>query len=160
MTPRERFIAALERRPIIGRVPHFELVFFLTMEAFGRVHPSHRNYAQWDQMEEKERQLHRSEMADIFIATAERFERRHFSTRPDRLEGPSPIASSATTSDRCADSTGTRPQPPDAARDSSRRRTSRRGGEASGWLTTPGACAALPAARGSGRVRAVRRLLL
>ena len=45
MTPRERFIAALERRPITGRVPHFELVFFLTMEAFGRVHPSHRNYA-------------------------------------------------------------------------------------------------------------------
>lgn len=34
-TPREKFIAALERRPITGRVPHFELVFFLTMEAFG-----------------------------------------------------------------------------------------------------------------------------
>jgi hypothetical protein len=51
MTPRERFIAALERRPLTGRVPHFELVFFLTMEAFGKVHPSHRNYAQWDQMD-------------------------------------------------------------------------------------------------------------
>lgn len=74
MTPRERYIAALERRPITGRVPHFELVFFLTMEAFGRVHPSHRNYEQWDQMEEKERQLHRADMADLFIATAERFE--------------------------------------------------------------------------------------
>ena len=47
MTPRERFIAALERRPIPGRVPHFELVFFLTMEAFGKVHPSQRHYAQW-----------------------------------------------------------------------------------------------------------------
>jgi len=33
MTPREKFIAALERRPITGRVPHFELVFFLTMHA-------------------------------------------------------------------------------------------------------------------------------
>lgn len=44
MTPRERFIAALERRPFTGPVPHFELVFFLTMEAFGRVHPSHRSY--------------------------------------------------------------------------------------------------------------------
>jgi len=57
-----------------GRVPHFELVFFLTMEAFGKVHPSHRGYGQWDQMEEKERQLHRNDMADVFIATAERFE--------------------------------------------------------------------------------------
>lgn len=74
LTPRERFIAALERKPIIGRVPHFELVFFLTMEAFGKVHPSHRNYEQWGQMREAERELHRREMADIFIATAERFE--------------------------------------------------------------------------------------
>lgn len=74
MQPRERFIAALERRPLTGRVPHFELVFFLTMEAFGKVHPSHRNYGQWMQMEEQERNLHRDEMADIFIRTAERFE--------------------------------------------------------------------------------------
>jgi uroporphyrinogen decarboxylase len=74
MTPRERFIAALNRQPLTGRVPHFELVFFLTMEAFGKVHPSHRNYAQWDQMEPQERQLHRNDMADVFIATAERFE--------------------------------------------------------------------------------------
>lgn len=74
MTPRERFIAALERRPIPGRVPHFELVFFLTMEAFGRVHPSHRNYAQWDQMTESERELHRSDIADIFVQTARRYE--------------------------------------------------------------------------------------
>ena len=73
-TPRQRFINALERRPLTGRVPHFELVFLLTMEAFGKVHPWHRNYAQWDQMEEKERRLHRTEMADIYIATAERFE--------------------------------------------------------------------------------------
>lgn len=74
LTPRERFIAALERRPLKGRVPHFELVFFLTMEAFGKVHPLHRAYGQWDQMEEKERQLHREDIADIFIATAERFQ--------------------------------------------------------------------------------------
>jgi len=73
-TPRERFIAALERRPLRGRVPHFELVFFLTMEAFGKVHPTHRYYRQWDQMEEKERQLHRRDMAEIYAATAERFE--------------------------------------------------------------------------------------
>ncbi|MBA4387586.1 MAG: hypothetical protein C0404_06365 [Verrucomicrobia bacterium] len=74
MTPRERFIAALERKPLTGRVPHFELVFFLTMEAFGRVHPSHRQYSQWNQMEEKERQMHREDMADLYIKTAERYE--------------------------------------------------------------------------------------
>ena len=74
-TPRDHFIHALERKPPLpGRVPHFELVFFLTMEAFGKVHPSHRRYDQWDQMEEAERRLHRQEMADIYIATAERYE--------------------------------------------------------------------------------------
>jgi uroporphyrinogen decarboxylase len=74
LTPRERFIAALERRPLVGRVPHFELVFFLTMEAFGKVHPSHRRYDQWDQMSDTERQLHRDEIVDIYIRTAERYE--------------------------------------------------------------------------------------
>ncbi len=74
MTPRERFITALERKPLKGRVPHFELVFFLTMEAFGKVHPSHRSYHQWDQMTGKERNLHRNDMASLYIATAERFE--------------------------------------------------------------------------------------
>ena len=34
MTPRERFIKALRREPIEGHVPHFELVMFLTMEAW------------------------------------------------------------------------------------------------------------------------------
>lgn len=74
MTPRQRFIAALEGRPPAGRVPHFELVFFLTMEAFGKVHPSHRSYHQWVQMSEEERRLHREDMADLYIATAERYE--------------------------------------------------------------------------------------
>ncbi len=74
MTPRQRFIHALERKPPCGRVPHFELVFFLTMEAFGRVHPSHRRYHQWDQMTDSERDLHRADMADLYIKTAERFE--------------------------------------------------------------------------------------
>ncbi len=76
MTPRESFIHALElRQPGPGAsIPHFELVFFLTMEAFGRVHPSHRQYGQWGQMEEKERQLHRQDMADLYIRTAETYE--------------------------------------------------------------------------------------
>src|SRR6056297_3406398 len=73
MTPREQFIAALERRLPAGHVPHFELVFFLTMEAFGKVHPLHRQYDQWDQMTETERRLHREDMADIFIDTARRY---------------------------------------------------------------------------------------
>lgn len=74
MTPRERFIACLERRPIAGRVPHFELVFFLTMEAFGKVHPSQRCFHQWGQMEEKERRLHLRDQAELYVQTAERFE--------------------------------------------------------------------------------------
>ena len=43
------------------------------MELFGKVHPSHRLYSQWDQMQESERQLHRRDMADLFIRTAERY---------------------------------------------------------------------------------------
>ena len=73
-TPRDAFINALERRPPTGRVPHFELVFFLTMEAFGRVHPTHRAYGQWDQMTEAERRLHRRDIAETYILSAERFE--------------------------------------------------------------------------------------
>ena len=73
-TPRERFIAVFELRSLTGLVPHFELVFYHTMEAFGRVHPLHRDYCQWLQMEEKVRQLHRNDMADLYIAFAERFE--------------------------------------------------------------------------------------
>ena len=48
----------------------------LTMEAFGKLHTSQRSYGQWQQMEEKERRLHRNDMADMFIETAERFEHR------------------------------------------------------------------------------------
>lgn len=88
MQPRDRFISALERRPLTGRVPHFELVFFLTMEAFGKVHPSHRNYAQWVQMEEQERALHRNEMADIYIQTAEKYDHDaiFIHTNPDTVD--------------------------------------------------------------------------
>jgi uroporphyrinogen decarboxylase len=72
-TPRERFTAALNRQPLTGRVPHFELVFFLTMEAFGKLHPSQRCFHQWDQMEDKERQLHRVDIADTYIMSAEKY---------------------------------------------------------------------------------------
>jgi uroporphyrinogen decarboxylase len=88
VTPRERFIAALERRPLAGRVPHFELVFFLTMEAFDKVHPSHRSYHQWDQMEEQERRLHLQDMAALYLATAERYEHSaiFLHQNPNRME--------------------------------------------------------------------------
>jgi uroporphyrinogen decarboxylase len=74
MTPREKFITALEGRQPPGRVPHFELVFFLTMEAFGRIHPSQRHYGQWQQMSDRERDLHRRDIADLYVFTARRYE--------------------------------------------------------------------------------------
>ena len=74
MTPREKFIMALEGKQAPGRVPHFELVFFLTMEAFGKVHPLQRAYHQWDQMTETERQLHRRDIAETYFQTARRYE--------------------------------------------------------------------------------------
>lgn len=74
LEPRDRFIKALNREPLEGLVPHFELVFFLTMEVLGKVHPTHRNYSQWFQMTEKERQLHREDMADLFIDIAEKYD--------------------------------------------------------------------------------------
>lgn len=83
MQPRERFIAVLERHLLTRRVPHFELVFFLTMEAFAKVHASRRAYSQRWQMEEVERQLHRDEMVDICIQTAERLEHSAFFIHPN-----------------------------------------------------------------------------
>ena len=74
MTHKEKFIAALRRQPIEGRVPTFELVFYLTMEAFGKVHPSHRLYSQWSQMSRNERELQLRDMADCYILAAERYE--------------------------------------------------------------------------------------
>lgn len=73
-TPREDFLQALTPGHPAERPPHFELVFFLTMEAFGRVHPSHRNYEQWDQMSKAEQALHRNDIADLHLKIAERYE--------------------------------------------------------------------------------------
>ena len=74
MTPRQRFILALEGKQPPGRVPHFELVFFLTMEAFGRLHPSQRHYGQWGQMSQRERDLHVRDIADLYVAIARKYE--------------------------------------------------------------------------------------
>lgn len=74
MTHKERFIRTLKCEKIGGRVPTFELVFFLTMEAFGRVHPSQRYYSQWNQMSHNEKKLHIADMADLYIETAKRYD--------------------------------------------------------------------------------------
>jgi len=73
MTERERFRAALECKPVTGRAPTFELVFFLTMEAFGTVHMSHRRFVQWKQMTEKERDLQRRDVARQYIDICEKY---------------------------------------------------------------------------------------
>ena len=74
MTPRENFIRALEGKLPVGRVPHFELVFYLTMEAFGKVHPSHRVFHQWDQMTKREQQAHIDDVADTYLLMATTYE--------------------------------------------------------------------------------------
>ncbi|MBN2048547.1 MAG: hypothetical protein JW750_11950 [Anaerolineaceae bacterium] len=73
MQERERFIAALERKPITGLVPTFELVFYLTMEVFGKMHPEHRKYPQWGQMEQKERDLQVRDVAQLYVDIAEKY---------------------------------------------------------------------------------------
>lgn len=73
MTNRERFIKTLKCEKIGGQVPTFELVFFLTMESLGKVHPSHRSYHQWNQMSKSEQKLHIEEMAGIYINTAKKY---------------------------------------------------------------------------------------
>lgn len=73
MTGRERMVCALKREPIEGHVPHFELVYYLTMEKFGKVHPEHRIYRQWKQMSAKEQRLQLEDMADCFILPAQAY---------------------------------------------------------------------------------------
>lgn len=65
---------ALEGRQPPGRVPTFELVFFQTMEVFGRVHHCHRVFGQWDQMSPREKDLHRRDIADVYVQIARRYE--------------------------------------------------------------------------------------
>jgi uroporphyrinogen decarboxylase len=73
MNGREKFSRALRREPITGHVPHFELVFYLTMEELGKVHPSHRRFSQWQQMSARERRLQLEDAAYCFTETARRY---------------------------------------------------------------------------------------
>lgn len=82
-TPKDRMVAALERKaPLPGLVPHWELVFCPTMEAFGRINCIQRNYAQWDQMSEPERELHRTDLAELSLMIAEKYEHNAISVLP------------------------------------------------------------------------------
>lgn len=83
MTHRERFIKTLKCEQIGGQVPTFELVFFLTMEAFGKVHFEHRRYSQWNQMSFNERKLHINEMADLYIDIAKRYDHSAIFVQPN-----------------------------------------------------------------------------
>ena len=74
LTLREKMIMALEGKQPPGRVPHFELVFFLTMEGIGKLHPEHRCFPQWGQMSETERRLHRRDIAETYVMTAKKYE--------------------------------------------------------------------------------------
>jgi len=74
MTPREKFIIALEGQQPPGRVPHWELVFYLTMEAIDKVHPEQRAYRQWDQMSEAEREAHRMDIARVYVDVARKYD--------------------------------------------------------------------------------------
>ena len=88
MTNKERFIRTLKCEKIGGQVPTFELVFFLTMEAFGRVHFSQRRYAQWNQMSKSEQTLHIRDMADLYIKTAQHYGHSAIFVQPDTLPDP------------------------------------------------------------------------
>ena len=74
MTHREKFIKALRHEPITGHVPHFELVFYLTMEKFRKVHPTHRKFDQWGQMSAREKELQLADQAELYIQTARTYD--------------------------------------------------------------------------------------
>lgn len=73
MTPRETFLTALEGKQPPGHVPTFELVFYLTMELLGKVHPDHRCFPQWEQMSASERRAQVADAAEVHIAVARHY---------------------------------------------------------------------------------------
>jgi len=64
---------ALEGKQPPGPVPTFELVFYLTMELLGKIHPLHRYFSQWDQMSKAEKRRQISDAGDCYIESARRF---------------------------------------------------------------------------------------
>ena len=88
MTNRERWIRTLKCEKIGGQVPTFELVFFLTMEAFGKLHFSQRRFDQWKQMSRSEQKLHIDDMARLYIQTAERYGHSAIFVQPNEFPDP------------------------------------------------------------------------
>ncbi len=74
MTHKERFIQTLKGNPIGGQVPHFEIVFFLTLESIGMIHTSQRAFKQWNQMSFEEKKLQMNYQADMFIKIAQKYD--------------------------------------------------------------------------------------
>ncbi len=74
MTPREKFTAALNHEPIIGRVPHFELLFYPTMQAFNKIHPMYHSVGPWGQLDTQEKQMHFDYIANVYVDIAEKYE--------------------------------------------------------------------------------------
>ncbi len=64
---------ALEGKQPPGHVPTFELVFYLTMELLGKVHPTHRHFSQWDQMSDREKRLQVADAGNVYIDTARHY---------------------------------------------------------------------------------------
>ena len=73
MTHKERFIKALKREPVSGLVPHFEMVFCLSLEAVGKLHSYNRKFDQWNQMSETEKQYQANDLADMYLMVAEKY---------------------------------------------------------------------------------------
>jgi uroporphyrinogen decarboxylase len=73
MTPRESFLAALEGKQPSGHVPTFELIFYLTMELLGKVHPDHRSFPRWEQMSASEKRAQIADAGDVHIEVARRY---------------------------------------------------------------------------------------
>ena len=88
MTNRERWIRTLKCEKIGGQEPTFELVFFLTMEAFGKLHFSQRRFDQWKQMSRTEQKLHIDDMARLYIQTAEHYGHSAIFVQPNEFPDP------------------------------------------------------------------------
>ena len=88
LTERERFIQTIKRQPVGGRVPTFELVFYLTMESIGKVHPTHRNFTQWAQMSESEKKAQIADSADCYVSIAEKYHHSAIFVHPNPWDYP------------------------------------------------------------------------
>jgi len=72
LSPKLKFIMALEGKTPPGLVPHFELVFFLTQELLGEPHPSHMDWTGWGEKTGKEREEVLRRCARIYAESAKR----------------------------------------------------------------------------------------